>query len=176
MRGLLLAVAMTVALTACSAEDAEPEAPDAADVSDAAGVSWSPCDELTAKQVGAIAGEAVKENNGTEDAPRCVFLPVEKGGPAYDVSYLFFDGGLDTALDAMGTVAEQLEPVDVPGAEAARIAVRERTDGILVTGFVQTEGLVQSVNAVQLEGFDRDRLVTSTTALLAELARQAPRG
>ncbi len=171
MRALALAVALTVVLTACSATE-EPE-PTAADV---AGVDWSPCDELTAKDVGAIAGERMKENTGTEDAPRCVFLPVQQGGPAFDISYLYFDGGLDAALDAMGTVAEQLEPVDVPGAEAARIAVRERADGILVTGFVQTDGLVQSVNAVQLEGADRDRLVTSTTALLAELAADAPRG
>ncbi|WP_459969591.1 hypothetical protein [Nocardioides pyridinolyticus] len=171
MRALVMTVGMTVALTGCGSPD-EPE-PTAAD---AAGVGWSPCDGLTAQEVGRIAGQTVKENNGTEDAPRCVFLPVEKGGPAYDVSYLYFDGGLDSALDAMGTVAEQLESVDVPGAEAARIAVKERRDGILVTGFVQTDGLVQSVNAVQLEGFDRDRLVTSTTALLAELAAEAPRG
>ena len=175
MRALVLAVALTVALAGCASSEEEPEAT-ATDEADAAAVGWSPCDELTPKEVGAIAGALVRENNGTEDAPRCVFLPVEEGGPAYDVSYLYFDGGLDTALDAMGTVAEQLEAVDVPGAEAARLAVRERTDGILVTGFVQTDGLVQSVNAVQLEGADRDRLVTSTTALLAELAANAPRG
>lgn len=171
MRAVVLAVGMAVALTGCaSSEEPEPTA------ADAAGVDWSPCDELTAKEVGAIAGQAVKENTGTRDAPRCVFLPVEKGGPAYDVSYLFFDGGLDTALDAMGTVAEQLESVEVPGAEAARVAVKEREGGILVTGFVQTDGLVQSVNAVQLEGVDREQLVTSTTALLAELVANAPRG
>lgn len=171
MRAVVLAVGMAVVLTGCaSSEEPEPTA------ADAAGVDWSPCDELTAKEVGAIAGQPVTENNGTQDAPRCVFLPVEEGGPAYDVSYLFFDGGLDTALDAMGTVAEQLEAVDVPGAEAARVAVKERKDGILVTGFVQTDGLVQSVNAVQLEGADREQLVTSTTDLLAELVANAPRG
>lgn len=73
------------------------------------------------------------------------------------VSYLWFDGGLD----------------------AARIAVRERRSGVLVTGFVQTEGLVQNVNAVHLEPYDRRALVTlvtSTTALLAALARTAPTG
>jgi hypothetical protein len=171
VRGLALAAGMAVALTGC-ATSAEPE-PTAAD---AAGVGWSPCDDLTAKEVAALSGEPMTEQTGTEDSPRCAFLPKEKGGPAYDVSYLFFDGGLDTALDAMGTIATQLETVDVPGAEAARVAVKERKDGILVTGFVQTDGLVQSVNAVQLQGFDRDRLVTSTTALLEELAANAPRG
>lgn len=165
----MLAVLGTVALTACSAPE-EP-GPTAAD---AAGVGWSPCDDLTAKEVSAIAGEPLKERTGTEESPRCTFVPAEKGGPAYDVSYLFFDGGLDTALEAMGTIGEQLEPVEVPGAEAARVAVREKDGGILVTGFVQTDGLVQSVNAVRLEGWDRDAMVTSTTDLLAALAANAP--
>lgn len=176
MRGLVVAAVAAVAagvLTGCSASE-EPE-PTAADASAAAGVGWSPCDELTARTVGDLAGERVRESNGSAESPRCVFLPVQEGGPAYDVSYLFFDGGLDTALDAMGTVATQLEPIDVPGADAARLAVKERKDGILVTGFVQTDGLVQSVNAVDLAPHDRDRLVTSTTDLLAELAGHAPR-
>ena len=175
MRALVLAVAaaagLTGCLSGCSATD-DPK-PTAADL---AGVGWSPCDDLTAQQVGEIAGQPLTEENGTEESPRCSFLPKEKGGPAYDVSYLFFDGGLDTALDAMGTVGEQLESVDVPGAEAARIAVRERNGGILVTGFVQTDGLVQSVNAVQLKGYDRDAMVESTTGLMALLAGNAPQG
>jgi hypothetical protein len=90
------------------------------------------------------------------------------------VSYLYFDGGLDAALGSMGAVARQLRPVSVPGADAARVAVRERRSGVLVTGFVQTQGLVQSVNAVDLAPYDRDRAVASTTRLLAVLARHAP--
>lgn len=171
MRAVALAVAMAVLLTGCAtSEDPEPTA------ADAAGVDWSPCDKLTARQVAALAGERMKENTGTTDAPRCVFLPVAKGGAAYDVSYLFFDGGLDTALDAMGTVSEQLESVEVAGADAARLAVRERNDGILVTGFVQTDGLVQSVNAVRLEPYDRDTMVESTMELMALLVEHAPKG
>jgi hypothetical protein len=166
----VLAAVAAVVLTGCSGSQPGPTA------ADAAGVGWNPCDDLSAKEVAALSGEPMTEETGTEETPRCSFLPKQEGGPAYDVSYLFFDGGLDTALGAMGTVAEQLETVDVPGAEAARVAVRERRNGILVTGFVQTDGLVQSVNAVQLRGFDRDRLVTSTTDLLEELARNAPRG
>ncbi len=64
--------------------------------------------------------------------------------------------------------------MSVPGADAARIVVRERESGILVTGFVQTDGLVQSVNAVQLAPYDKDAIVTSATDLLAALAREAP--
>ncbi|MGB0100281.1 MAG: hypothetical protein WBP61_08370 [Nocardioides sp.] len=162
-------------LAACSSEPTDPD-PAASDhaASEAAGVGWSPCDGLAAQDVRAVAGEPMDQRTGTEDAPRCTFVPRSEGGPAYDVSYLFFDGGLDTALDAMGTVGAQLEPVDVPGAAAARIAVRERKSGILVTGFVQTDGLVQSVNAVKLRPYDRDELVAGTTDLLALLADRAP--
>ena len=144
--------------------------------SKAADVAWNPCDGLTAAGVSRIAGERVTMRTGTADQPRCTFVPRRTGGPAYDVSYLWFDGGLDAALDSMGAIAGQLRPVDVAGADAARIAVRERRTGILVTGFVQTAGLVQSVNAVHLEPYDRQAFVTSTTDLLAALARTAPTG
>jgi hypothetical protein len=46
--------------------------------------------------------------------------------------------------------------------------------GVLVTGFVQTDGLVQSVNAAQLPPYDQAQVVAGTTALLAELAKHAP--
>lgn len=174
MRAVLLpglAVALAAAaLAGCSGEEPAPQP----SVADAVDVGWSPCDELTARDVAKVAGEPLTMETGTTDAPRCTFVPKEKGGPAYDVSYLFFDGGLDAALDLMGTIGTQLEPVDVPAAEAARLAVRERPSGILVTGFVQTDGLVQSVNAVRLKPYDRDAVVTSTTDLLAVLAGNAP--
>ncbi|MCB0895631.1 MAG: DUF3558 family protein [Nocardioides sp.] len=142
--------------------------------SQAADVAWSPCDGLTAVEVSRLAGARVSEQTGTTDQPRCTFTPVGEGGPAYDVSYLWFDGGLDAALDSMGAIAQQLRPVEVPGADAARVAVKPRTSGILVTGFVQTGGLVQSVNAAQLAPYDEQRLVSSTTALLGALAAAAP--
>ncbi|WP_460831659.1 hypothetical protein [Nocardioides hungaricus] len=170
MRAVALAVATAAALTGCSGS---PEAEPAPAPTGVAGVAWSPCDDLTARQVGEIAGEPVKERTGTRASPRCTFVPATKGGPAYDVSYLFFDGGLDAALAAMGTVGKQLESVDVPGAEAARLAVKERKDGVLVTGFVQADGLVQSVNAVRLEPYDSDALVRSVTDLMALLAKNA---
>lgn len=173
MRAVTSGLAATLAallLAGCSSEE---QAPDPS-VADAADVGWSPCDELTAREVSDLAGEPLTMETGTQDAPRCTFVPAETGGPAYDVSYLFFDGGLDDALDLMGTVGTQLEPVDVPGADAARLAVRERPSGILVTGFVQTDGLVQSVNAVRLRPYDREAFVTSATDLLEVLAGVAP--
>lgn len=164
--GLALA---SLLLTGCSGSDPAP--PD-----DVADVGWSPCDGLTAARVSEIAGEPMEEQDGTTDRPRCTFTPKTEGGAAYDVNFLLFDGGLDAALDAMGAVSSQLHPVTVPGADSARIAVRERESGIAVTGFVQVGGLVQSVNAAHLPPYDRDALVASTTDLLAELVRQAPSG
>ena len=173
-RGSVAAVvAAAVLLAGCSSSPGD--APTAQE-SKAADVAWNPCDGLTASGVSRLAGERVTMQTGTADQPRCTFVPVAKGGPAYDVSYLWFDGGLDAALDSMGAAGAQLRPVRVPGADAARIAVRERSSGILVTGYVQTEGLVQSVNAVHLSPYDRAAFVTSATDLLAALARAAPTG
>jgi Protein of unknown function (DUF3558) len=169
-RGSAAVLAAAALLAGCSSGTSEP----AAQETQAADVGWNPCDGLTASAVGRIAGARVTEETGTTDRPRCTFVPVDKGGPAYDVSYLWFDGGLDRALDSMGAVATQLRRVEVAGADAARIAVRERRTGILVTGFVQTNGLVQSVNAVQLKPYDKGAMVQSTTDLLTDLARSAP--
>lgn len=178
MRALTLAAlaAAVLALGGCSSSDgsggSDPDAGAAA--SEAAGVGWSPCDGLSAKRVTQLVGSTVTMETGTADGPRCTFLPATEGEPAYDVSYLFFDGGLDNALTAMGQAGTQLEKVDVPGAESARLAVKTKRSGVLVTGFVQTRGLVQSVNAVDLRPYDEGDLVAATTALMTELAAEAP--
>ena len=170
-------LAAITAATGCSSQ--EPEPPAAAIASAAAQVGWSPCDALPADTVGGLVGERVSQETGTTDAPRCTFTPRTEGGAAYAINYLWFDGGLDAALDAAqetaGASAAQLRPITVAGAESARIAVRTQESGILVTGFVQTPGLVQSVNAAQPTPYDERRVVRGTKALLAELARRAPR-
>lgn len=157
-----------LALSGCSSDEKSP------DSSDIMATAWSPCDDLTAATVSRLVGEQVHEDNGTPEVPRCTFTPVAKGGAAYDLSYLWFDGGLDAALDTMGATGAQLKPVDVAGAEAARLVVSPSKTGVLATGFVQTAGLVQSVNAAQLSPYDRKRVAAGTTALLAELAKNAP--
>ena len=167
-----LAAALVAGCSADSAGSSDDAA--AAQKSDAAAVAWSPCDGLDATEVSRLAGQPMTEETGSADQPRCTFVPVATGGPAYDVSYLFFDGGLDAALGSMGAVGRQLRPVEVDGATAARVAVKARSTGILVTGFVETDGLVQSVNAAQVAPYDEERVVQSTTALLAALAREAP--
>lgn len=171
----LAASALLPLATACSSDDAGSSAPDAAaQKSAAANVAWSPCDGVDAAEVSQLAGQPMTEETGSADQPRCTFLPVAEGGPAYDVSYLFFDGGLDAALGSMGAAGRQLRPAEVAGAVAARVAVKATSSGILVTGFVETEGLVQSVNAAQVAPYDEEQVTRSTTDLLAALAREAP--
>ena len=181
LRSLAAAVLAAATLAGCSSADtlATPDptsdpTSDPTPSADPAVAAWSPCDGLTAAGVGEIVGAGVTEDAGTPGQPRCRFLPEQEGGPAFDLNYLWFDGGLDAALDSMGAAAGQLRPVEVPGAEAARLAANPQRSGVLVTGFVQTQGLVQSVNAVQLRPYDEDELVDATRRLLAELARQAP--
>ena len=173
MRPAALAVVVLAALvtTSCSSDGSAGDEPSGDDIK---AVAWSPCDDLTAERVSEVVGEQVTEQNGTTTEPRCAFTPETEGGAAYDVNYLLFTGGLDAALDAMGAAGTQLRPVTVPGANAARIAVRAKDTGLLVTGFVETDGLVQSVNVAELAPYDRDAVVASTTALLAELVKNAP--
>ncbi|MBZ5738015.1 hypothetical protein [Nocardioides mangrovi] len=170
---LVLAAVLATSLSACSSSDgSDGSASDAA--SEAAGVGWTPCDGITAAEVSRIAGEKLTMQTGTADSPRCAFLPKQKGDAAFEVSYVFYDGGLDAALDAMGSASDQLRSIDVDGATSARIAVRTKKNAAAVTGFVETEGLVQSVNAAQLAPYDEDDLVAVTKALLATLAAAAP--
>lgn len=179
----LIAVALVgLTLAGCGGDSEDAAAPSRlsskasskADPSDVAGVAWSPCDGVTAAQVSRLAGAPMAEQDGTTTQQRCTFTPVKKGGPAFDVNYLWFDGGLDAALDSIGASGAQLERVRVPGADAARLVVSPRRSVVLVTGFVQTAGLVQSVNAAQVAPYDEDAVAASTKRLLAALAEQAP--
>lgn len=167
-------VLASLVVAGCSSDGSSGSDGEAPTGDEVASVGWSPCDDLTAARVSEVVGEPVVEQNGTAAEPRCAFTPKNEGGAAYDVNYLLFTGGLDAALDAMGAAGTQLRSVDVPGANAARVAVRERKSGLLVTGFVETDGLVQSVNVAQLAPYDKDAVLASTTALLAELVTNAP--
>ncbi|MFC7495352.1 MULTISPECIES: DUF3558 family protein [unclassified Nocardioides] len=173
MRVLAAIAAALLVLAGCSSDDSD--APSAAE-SAAANVAWSPCDDLSVETVGRLVGEPVTERTGSLTQPQCTFVPEHKGGAAYDISYLWFAGGLEEALDTLGAAGTQLEPVEVEGAEAARMVVRPQRTGVLVTGFVQTDGLVQSVNAVQVKPYDEDAVVAGAKALMAELAANAPAG
>ena len=171
VRALAVVLLAAVVLGACAHK---PAADPSAAVASARGVGWSPCDGLTARSVSDLAGEPMTEQTGTTDQPRCAFTPKSKGGAAYDVNYLWFDGGLGSAWESMGDVAGTVTDIDVPGAQAARLVVNATRSAVLVSGFVQTKGLVQSVNAVQLAPYDERTVARATRGLLAELAAHAP--
>ncbi|GAW51942.1 MULTISPECIES: DUF3558 domain-containing protein [unclassified Nocardioides] len=170
---IVVAVLAAVALAGCSSSDDIPAA-DPSQAASPADVGWSPCDGLDAATVSRFIGEEMNEDTGTADQPRCTFTPVVEGGPAFDVNYLWFDGGLTEALDSMGTVPGTVTDIDVRGADAARLVVHARRPAILVTGFVQSGGLVQSVNTVQLRPYDERTVVAATRRLLETLVREAP--
>lgn len=170
VRALAVVLLAALVLGGCAQQ---PAADPSAAIS-ARGVGWSPCDGLTAGSVSDLAGEPMTEQTGTSDQPRCAFTPKGKGGAAYDVNYLWFDGGLGSAWESMGDVAGTVTDIDVPGAQAARLVVNATDSALLVSGFVQTKGLVQSVNAVQLAPYDEPTVVRATRGLLAELVEQAP--
>ncbi|MBC9732552.1 DUF3558 family protein [Nocardioides marmotae] len=137
--------------------------------------SWNPCDDLTAAEVGRLLGEEVREEVGEPGAMRCTFVPVAEGGATIDVNYLWFDGSFAEAWDSIGAdVAGKVRDVDVPTAEAARTVEQVTDDAAVVTGFVQTGGLIESVNAIVLDPAERDRLVRATRGMLRLLSERAP--
>ena len=90
------------------------------------------------------------------------------------MSYLWFDGGLDEALDAMGAASPGSSRSTSRAPRPPGWSWSPSKTGVLVTGFVQTDGLVQSVNAAQLAPYDQEQVVAGPRRLLAELAQQAP--
>lgn len=177
--GLLLALLLPLA--ACGGSDGEASARStdgaSAGASDAGGATpeaWNPCGDLSADRVGTALGADVTLDTGTAEEPRCAFLPVAEGGPTLNVTYLWFDGGLDEVFASMGHVAGEVTEPRVPGADAARLVVNANRKATLVTGFVQTGGLVETVNAVQLGSSEPRAVVRATRAVLATLAGNAP--
>ncbi|MDN4173296.1 hypothetical protein QWY28_10110 [Nocardioides sp. SOB77] len=137
--------------------------------------SWNPCDDLDPAEVGRVLGEEVTEEDGEPGAMRCSYLPVADGGATLDVNYLWFDGSFEDAWDSIGTdIAGTVRDVDLPTADAARTVEQVTDDAVLVTGFVQTGGLIESVNALVLDPTQRDRLVRATREVLRLLSERAP--
>lgn len=168
-------------LAACSGgeeeatPDGSPHSGSSASADTPAVASWNPCDDLEPEEVGELLGAEVTEEDGDASAMRCSFLPVEEGGPTVDVNYLWFDGAFTDAWETIGDqVVGKVRDVEVPGADAARVVVQKTGDGVVVSGFVQTGGLIESVNAVVLDRGGRDRLVEATRGLMALLSERAP--
>ncbi|MCW2792010.1 MAG: hypothetical protein JWO76_1108 [Nocardioides sp.] len=180
MRAYVAALALLLPLAACSSDPAaEPDAaptpatPTAA-APTAAEPVWNPCEDLAAGPVGRALGADLTEETGTDDTPRCAFLPVEKGGPTLNVTYVWYAGGFEKAWAGMGQIEGRVTDVDIAGAANARLVVNARRGVVLVTGFVKTGDLIETVNAIQLAPYDRAAVVDATTEVMVTLSRHAP--
>ena len=173
---VVAALATALLLTGCSGgavdtETATPTSTPTSTASTPAAAPFNPCDDLTAALVGRALGAEVSKETGSGSNLRCAFLPKQTGGPTLNVTYLDFAGDFDEAWAAMGTIDGTVTDVDVAGAQAARLVVNTRDDAVLVTGFVQVGGLLQTVNAVQLAPYDEARSTAAVTTVLTRLAK-----
>ena len=141
----------------------------------ASAATFNPCDSLSAKRISKALGATVSITTGTAATPRCGLLPAKKNGPTFELSYLWFDGGLDAAWKTLsdkpaGTVTEPT----VPGADAAKLIVQRKSSGYVVSAFLQNGKLIQSLNGVALPPYDAKAMARATTEILAELSAGAP--
>lgn len=164
------------ALAGCgsSSPSAGPSAPGSPSSSASAAPTFNPCDGLDAKPVSRALGAKLTVTTGTADAPRCALLPVAKGGPTFELSYLWFDGGLDAAWKTMqiptGTVSEP----HVAGADDAREVAQQTSSALAVSAFLQNGSLIQSVNGLALAPYHPGRMRRAIDAILTQLSAKAP--
>jgi hypothetical protein len=140
----------------------------------ASGAAWNPCGDLSARRVGAALGARVTVDTGSADQPRCAFLPAATNGPTLNVTYLWFDGRFEQAFTSMGRLEGRVTRPAVPGADATRLVVNTNRQATLVTGFVKTGRLVETVNAVQLTPSDPRAVVRATRRVMTTLVAHAP--
>jgi hypothetical protein len=74
----------------------------------------------------------------------------------------------------MGELDGTVREVDLRGADHARLVVSTRKEAVLVTGFVQTGDLIETVNAAALAPYDRAAVTAATTNVMDTLVEHAP--
>lgn len=176
-----LAGALLLALAGCgsSSPSAAPSASASASGSASASASpsapaFNPCDGLDAKPVSKALGARLKVTTGTADAPRCALLPVAKGGPTFELSYLWFDGGLDAAWKTMQIPAGTVSEPHIAGADDAREVAQQTSSALAVSAFLQNGSLIQSVNGLALAPYRAHRMQRAIDAILTQLSAKAP--
>jgi hypothetical protein len=170
------------ALAACgsSSPSAEPSAAPSSAAGSASpsatpsAPAFNPCDGLRAKPVSKALGAQLTLTTGTADAPRCALLPVTKGGPTFELSYLWFDGGLDAAWKTMQIPAGTVSQPHIAGADDAREVAQQTSSALAVSAFLQNGSLIQSVNGLALAPYDAHRMQRAIRAILTQLSAKAP--
>ena len=99
--------------------------------------------------------------------------PGGKDGPTLNVTYLWSTAA-STRPSRRWAARRRGHGPRVPGADAARLVVNANRKATLVTGFVQTGGLVETVNAVQLAPSQPRAVVRATRRVMATLVEHAP--
>ncbi len=167
----LAAFAALFLFTACSG-DHDPAAQPTATPTEAL---WNPCDALDLDDVAAWFGGEFTEEVGTATAPLCAFTPEVEGGPAVDANYLLVAGGLDAVFESMTDLdPDDVADVAVPGADAAKVVVDFDDSQLFVSGFVQNDDLIQTVDVVDPTPYDKVQVVRAVRSILADFSAAAP--
>lgn len=184
MRRAILLGAGALLFAGCSSHGADPApAPAASGASGASGATtaatepaFNPCDSIDATAVSAALGATVTKETGTAEAPRCALVPQADGDPAFELSYLWFDQGLDAAWKTLKPSGDA--PVTSPaiaGAEDTRVVAYTAEAAYAVSAFMQNGALIQTVNALALDTATAPAVDAAVTEILTELSAGAPR-
>ena len=143
--------------------------------STASAAAFNPCDSLSAKKVSRALGAKLRITTGTADTPRCGLLPKRKGDPTFELSYLWFDGGLESAWKTMQIPAGAVTSPSVKGADDARQVVQRTSNAYAVSAFLQNGSLIQSLNGLAPAPYHAKGMARATAEILAELSAGTPR-
>jgi hypothetical protein len=130
----------------------------------------NPCDGVDAAAVSRALGWQLQKQTGTASSPRCALTPVKKGGPTFELSYLWFDQGLEAAWSTIQVPAGTVTRPRIPGADDARLVVNDSGSAYAVSAFLQNGDLIQTVNALALPPYDGTKVLRATKVLLAQLS------
>ena len=164
-------------LAGCSSDGDRPSAAHATAGSPSPSPStpaFNPCGGVDAAAVSRALGTKLTKETGTASQPRCALVPATKGAPTFDLSYLWFDQGLEAAWSTMQVPAGAVTRPSVAGADDTRLVVNESRSAYAVSAFLQNGKLIQTVNALALPPYDGPRVVRATKVLLGQLSAAAP--
>lgn len=171
---LVSGVAVVLLLLAgCSDDDpaTEPSGP----TSTPTVARWNPCDAIDEAQVSDQLGTTFTMETGTATEPVCRLTPDSEGGPAVDANYMLFAEGLEAVFEAMPDLdPDDVREVQVAGADAARIVVDFDETQLFVSGFVENGDLIQTVDVVDPQPYDEQRVVRAVRTILGRLSDAAP--
>ena len=136
--------------------------------------AFNPCVGVDAPEVSRALGQELTKETGSADTPRCALVPVKKGGPTFELSYLWFDQGLEAAWSTMQGPAGTVTRPAVAGADDARLVVNDSGSAYAASAFLQNGDLSQTVNALALPPYDAPKLRRATNVLLRQLSAAAP--